>query len=76
MKLIILNISLRKITEEEFSDGLAVKGFFTVTAVFWVWSLAQELLHAKGRAKKKKKEIAEEYENIEQGSGIGSGLFG
>ena len=44
---------------EEFPGGVAVKaqGLGIVTAVAKVQSLAQELLHAMGVAKKKKKKI-------------------
>ena len=43
-------------TEQEFPDGLAVKGSGVVTAVVWVPSLAQEHSHATGMAKKTNKQ--------------------
>ena len=54
------NISI--IRRGEFPGGLAVKGSGVVTAlaqviaVVWVQPLAQELLHAGGEDKKKRKE--------------------
>ena len=49
------------LNQAEFPGGLAVKDsaasllMTQVTVVTWVWSLAWELLHAMGLAKKRKK---------------------